>query len=106
MWSKRVFVISMVVLLLLAQSSVLFSEGYSTLTGIVKGIHVHGFKKWLEVEGTRDKAVVDFRIGRNTRYNPRLPAAGERVRVEYLTNRGVPVAYSVTILEGTRKGSK
>ena len=74
---------------------------YSILTGTVRGIHVHGLKRWLEVEGHEDKTIVNFRIGHNTRYIPhRYPNVGEKVKVEYLTERNVPVAYSVTILEG------
>lgn len=103
---KKVFVFSVAVSLLLMQSSVLLSQGYSSLTGVVRGVHVHVFKKWLEVESSGDKAIVEFRIGRKTKYIPRAPSAGEKVKVQYLTNRGVPVAYSVTILEGAKEGPK
>ena len=50
-----------------------------------------------------DKAVVNFRIGHKTVYIPhRYPNFGERVRVEYLVQRGVPVAFTVNILEGKK----
>jgi len=104
---KRTLIFSMVGLLLLMQSTTLVAQGpYSILTGTVRGIHVHGLKRWLEVESGKDKAIVELRIGRNTRYSPRQPSAGEKVKVEYLTNRGVPVAYSVTLLEGAQESPK
>jgi hypothetical protein len=46
---------------------------------------------------------INFRIGHKTVYTPqRYPYSGEKVKVEYLTQRGVPVAYTVTILKGPR----
>jgi len=36
----------------------------------------------------------------------RYPNPGEMVKVEYQTQKGVPVAFTVTILEGTKEGSK
>ena len=100
---KRIFVLSMVALLIVVSSALVAQGAYSILTGTVTGVHVHGLKKWLEVESTKDKTIVNFRIGHNTRYTPhRYPNAGERVKVEYLTQGGVPVAYSVTILGGAK----
>jgi hypothetical protein len=95
------------VLFLLGINALMAQEPYSTLTGIVRGVHVHGLRKYLEVENEQDKAIVNFRIGHNTRYTPhRYPNLGEKVKVEYLTQRGVPVAYSVTILEGSKESPK
>ena len=95
------------VLFILGVNALIAQEPYSTLTGIVKGVHVHGLKKWLEIENDQDKTIVNFRIGHNTRYTPhRYPNPGERVKVEYSTQRGVPVAYSVTILEGSKESPK
>lgn len=95
------------VLFILGVNALIAQEPYSTLTGVVRGVHVHGLRKWLEVENEQDKAIVDLRIGHNTRYTPhRYPNPGERVKVEYLTQRGVPVAYSVTILEGQKDSPK
>jgi hypothetical protein len=100
---KRVFVFSIVALLIVMSNTLVAQGSYSILTGTVTGIHVHGLKKWLEVESAKDKTIFNFRIGHNTRYIPqRYPNAGERVKVEYLTQRGVPVAYSVTILGGPK----
>ena len=105
---KRTLIFSMVGLLLLMQSTTLVAQGpYSILTGVVRGIHVHGVRRWLEVESDKDKAIVNFRIGHNTRYTPqRYPDAGERVKVEYLTQKGVPIAYSVTLLGGAKETQK
>jgi len=100
---KRVFVFSIVALLIVISNALIAQGAYSIFTGTVTGIHVHGLKKWLEVESAKDKSIVNFRIGHNTRYVPqRYPNTGERVKVEYLTQRGVPVAYSVTILGGPK----
>jgi len=79
-------------------------ERFSTFVGKVIGIRT---KLWLDVESQADKAIMNFRIGRKTVYVPhRYPNPGETVKVEYQTQRGVPVAFTVTILEGTKEGSK
>jgi len=76
-------------------------ETYSTFTGKVIGIRM---RLWLDVESQTDKAVMNFRIGRRTVYHPhRYPNIGETVKVEYQTHRGVPVAFTVNILEGGAK---
>ena len=75
-------------------------EKFSTFVGKVIGIRM---KLWLDVESQTDKAIMNFRIGRKTVYTPhRYPNPGEMVKVDYLTQRGVPVAYTVTFLEGTK----
>ena len=98
---KRIFLFAFVALLLVLEANALVAQGpYSTLTGTVLGIRA---KMWLDVKSEKDEAVVNFRVGRKTVYIPhRYPYVGEKVRVEYLTNRGVPVAYTVTIL-GSQK---
>jgi hypothetical protein len=79
-------------------------ERSSTFVGKVIGIRT---KLWLDVESQTDKAIMNFRIGRKTVYNPhRYPNPGETVKVEYQTQRGVPVAYTVTLVEGTKESSK
>ena len=79
-------------------------EKFSTFVGKVIGVRT---KLWLDVEGQTDKAIMNFRIGRKTVYVPhRYPNPGEMVKVEYQTQKGVPVAFTVTILEGTKEGSK
>ena len=76
-------------------------EKFTVLTGKVVGIRA---KLWLDVEGEKDKAIVNFRIGRRTVYIPhRYPYPGERVKVEYLVERGVPVAFTVNILESSKQ---
>ena len=79
-------------------------ERFSTFVGKVIGIRT---KLWLDVESQADKAIMNFRIGRKTVYTPhRYPNPGETVKVEYQTQRGVPVAYTVTLEEGTKESSK
>ena len=79
-------------------------EKFSTFVGKVIGIRT---KLWLDVESQADKAIMNFRIGRKTVYTPhRYPNPGETVKVEYQTQRGVPVAYTVTFVEGTKESSK
>ena len=101
---RRVFISMLVAVWVLLQvHGLMAGERYSTLKGTVRGVHFHGFKKWLEVENEQDNSVMNFRIGKNTVYTPhRAPQLGERVKVEYLTHKGVPVAYTVTILGGQK----
>jgi hypothetical protein len=98
---KRIFIFSVIGLLLFMELSTLVAqERYSILTGTVVGIRL---RRWLDVESENDKAIINFRIGHSTRYTPhRYPYVGEKVKVEYLTQQGVPIAYSVTILEGAK----
>jgi hypothetical protein len=102
---KKFFIVAFVALLLLLEANVLVAqEPYSILTGTVVGIRK---RLWLDVENEKDKTIVNFRIGRNTRYTPhRYPNPGEKVKVEYLTQKGTPVAYSVTLLEGSKEAPK
>jgi hypothetical protein len=87
-------------LLMVEANHSIAQEKFTVLTGKVVGIRM---RMWLDVESEKDKAIVNFRIGRKTVYTPqRYPYVGEKVKVEYLTQRGVPIAYSVTILEGAK----
>ena len=83
------------------EANVLIAQGpYSILTGKVVGIRG---RLWLDVESETDKAIVNFRIGHKTVYIPhRYPNPGERVKVEYLVQRGVSVAFTVNILENKK----
>lgn len=98
---KRVLIFSFIITLLILEANHLIAqEKYSILTGKVLGVRM---RMWLDVESEVDKAVVNFRIGRKTVYVPhRYPNPGERVKVEYLTHRGIPVGYTVTILESSK----
>ncbi len=101
---KRILVLSLVLMTLSVDAAVVFAEEqYSTLTGKVVGyrgvVVLPPFKRYLEVESSKDKAIVDFRIGKKTVYSPRAPSPGEKVKVEYLAPEGAPVAYKVTILD-------
>ena len=99
--SKRIFVLVFIAALLVLEANHLIAqEKFSILNGKVIGIRA---RLWLDVESDTDKAIVNFRIGRKTVYVPhRYPNPGEKVKVEYLVNRGTPVAYTVTILEGSK----
>ena len=97
--SKRIFIFTFVVLLLMLEANALVSkENCSTMTGT--GVGVQGmFRKWLEVKSNKEGVVVSFRIGRDTVYTPyRYPLPGEKVKVEYCPVQGVNVGYTVTIL--------
>jgi len=102
---KGMFIFSFTAVLLILMTNILIAqERFSTLTGTVMGIRM---KIWLDVQSEQDKAIVNFRIGRNTKYTPqRYPFVGEKVKVEYLIHRGSPVAYSVMILESQKEGPK
>ena len=99
---KRILIFAFIAaLLMLEVNHLIAQEKFSILTGKVVGIRS---RLWLDVESETDKAIVNFRIGHKTVYNPhRYPNPGERVKVEYLTQRGVPVAFTVNILEGSKK---
>jgi hypothetical protein len=100
----RIFIFAFVALLLILEANALVAqERYSTLIGTVVEIH-GGVRKWLDVRNEKDEVIFNFRIGKNTIYIPhRYPYVGEKVKVEYLINRGVPVAYTVTILGGQKE---
>jgi hypothetical protein len=98
---KRIFIIAFIIAFLMLEANHLIAqEKFSILTGKVVGIRG---KMWLDVESENDKAIVNFRIGRKTVYIPHhYPNPGERVKVEYLVQRGTPVAFTVNILEGSK----
>jgi len=98
---KRIFIFIFVVAWLMLEVNPLMAQGkFSVLTGKVVGIRA---RLWLDVQSEKDKAIVNFRIGRKTVYKPhRYPNPGERVKVEYLIERGTPVAFTVNILEGSK----
>jgi hypothetical protein len=73
------------------------AQGYSILTGIVTEFHRRGL-----VVKSDEGGVVQLRVGRKTVYPNRIPAVGDKVKVEYSIIRGVYVGYSVTILENTK----
>jgi hypothetical protein len=98
---KRVLIFTFIIALFMLEANYLIAqEKFSVLTGKVIGIRA---RLWLDVESEKDKAIVNFRIGRKTVYIPhRYPNPGERVKVEYLIQRGTPVAFTVNILEGSK----
>jgi hypothetical protein len=98
---KRILIFVFIAVLLMLEANYLMAQGpFSILTGKVVGIRG---RMWLDVESKTDKAIVNFRIGRKTVYIPhRYPNPGEKVKVEYLIQRGTPVAFTVNILEGSK----
>jgi hypothetical protein len=98
---KRTLIFVFIIALLMVEASPLFAqEKFSILIGKVVGIRG---RWWLDVESEKDKAIVNFRIGRKTVYMPRrYPYPREKVKVEYLIERGTPVAFTVNILEGSK----
>lgn len=98
---RRRWIIAFILFLVLGIIRGIYAqESYSVLIGKVLVIEM---RRWMEVENEQDKTIVNFRIGRKTVYTPhRYPLPGERVKVEYLIQRGVPVAYTVTILEARK----
>ncbi len=96
---KGISIFAFIVLLLMVEANPLLSqERYSTFIGTTVGVK-GPFRKWLDVRNDKDGSIVNFRVGRDTVYTPhRYPYPGEKVKVEYLSIRGVDVAYRVTIL--------
>jgi hypothetical protein len=89
------FVIFIIFILLHIEAQ---AQSYSILTGIVTEFHRRGL-----VVKSDEGGVVQLRVGRKTVYPNRIPAVGDKVKVEYSIIRGVYVGYSVTILENTKK---
>ena len=98
---KRVFFVAFIIFLLLTFEGQ--AQNYSILTGTVAELNW----RWLVIE-TNDSKIVPFRVGRNTIYYNRIPAVGDKVKVEYLIVRGVHIGYSVAIMENVieEKGSQ
>jgi hypothetical protein len=93
---KRVFFVTFIIFLLLAIEGQ--AQNYSILTGTVAELNW----RWLVIE-TNDSKIVPFRVGRNTVYYNRIPAVGDKVKVEYLIVRGVHIGYSVAIMENVKE---
>lgn len=97
---KILIFVFIIALLMLEANHLVAQEKFSILIGKVVGIRG---RWWLDVESEKDKAIVNFRIGHKTVYIPhRYPYSGEKVKVEYLIERGAPVAFTVNILEGSK----
>jgi hypothetical protein len=98
---KRMLIFAFVVAWLMLEANSLMAQGkFSVLTGKVVGIRA---RLWLDVQSEKDKAIVNFRIGHKTVFLPhRYPNPGERVKVEYLVERGTWVAFTVNILGGSK----
>jgi len=98
--ARRMIVFMLVALLLVLAASALYARpNYcSMFTGTVVGFQ-GGIQKWLDVRSDVNWGYSNFRVGWRTTYVPnRYTFTGERVRVEYCPDRGVDVAYSVTVI--------
>ncbi len=93
---KRGFFVTFIIFSLLAIEAQ--AQNYSILTGTVAELNW----RWLVIE-TNDNRIVPFRVGRNTVYYNRIPAVGDKVKVEYLKVRGVHIGYSVAIMENVKE---
>ena len=93
---KKLFWATFVIFLLLHIEAQ--GQSHSILTGIVTEFHRGGL-----VIKSDDGQVVQLRVGRRTVYPNRIPAVGEKVKVEYSIIRGVYVGFSVAILENAKK---
>ncbi len=93
---KRVFFVTFIIFLLLTIEG--RAQNYSILTGTVTEV----YWRWLVIE-INDGRIVQLRVGRKTVYPNRLPAVGDKVKVEYLIVRGVHVGYSVAIQDTEKK---
>ncbi len=102
--NSRFVVLVLITLFILLEVRNLGAQEKSTFEGRVVGIRM---RLWLDVESQTDKALMNFRIGRRTIYTPhRYPNPGETVRVEYQVQRGIPVAFTVTVVEGAKDAPK
>jgi len=93
---KRAFFVTFIIFILLHIK--VQAQSYSILTGIVTEFHGRGL-----VVKSDEGGIVQLRVGRKTVYPNRIPAVGDKVKVEYSIIRGVYVGYSVTILGSTKK---
>lgn len=93
---KRVFFVTFIIFLLLTIEG--RAQNYSILTGTVTEV----YWRWLVIE-SNDGRIVQLRVGRKTVYPNRIPAVGDKVKVEYLIVHGVHVGYSVAIQDTEKK---
>ena len=93
---KRVFFVTLIIFLLLTIEGQ--AQNYSILTGTVTEVSW----RWLVIE-SNDGKIVPLRVGWKTVYPNHIPFVGDKVRVEYLIDRGVHIAYSVAPLENEKK---
>ena len=73
-------------------------QTYSILVGTVTSVD----SKWLAIKSD-DGEIVKLRVGSRTIYPTRKPDEGDKVKVEYLINRGVYIGFSVAILESAKR---
>ena len=91
--------ITMIFVILFIGIEITEAQQYITFVGKVVSVQ----RKVITVEGDKGE-VFQFAVGRKTIYIPhRLPGVGERVKVEYLFQRGHNVAYQMKVLPPPNK---
>jgi len=93
---KRAFFLIFIIFILLHTEAQ--AQSYTVLIGIVTEFH----SRVLVVKSDEGR-VVQLRVGWRTVYPNRIPAAGDKVKVEYSIVRGVYVGYLVSIFENTKE---
>jgi len=93
---KKVFFVTLIIFLFLTIEGQ--AQNYSILTGTVTQVSW----RWLVIE-SNDGKIVPLRVGWKTVYPNHIPFVGDKVKVEYLIDRGVHVAYSVATLDNVKK---
>lgn len=94
---KKLFFAPLIILLLLTIEG--RAQNYSILTGTVTEVSL----RWVVIE-TQEGKTVPFRVGWRTMYPNDIPTPGDTVKVVYLMDRSVHVAYSVLVLGNEKKG--
>jgi hypothetical protein len=93
---KRASIAVFIILILLQIEAQ--AQSYFILTGTVTE-----FRRRVLVVESDEGGVFRLKVGRRTVYPNRIPAVGDKVKVEYSIIREVYVGYSVTILEDSKK---
>jgi hypothetical protein len=93
---KRASIAVFIILILLQIEAQ--AQSYFILTGTVTE-----FRRRVLVVESDEGGVFRLKVGRRTVYPNRIPAVGDKVKVEYSIIREIYVGYSVTILEDSKK---
>ncbi len=93
------WIILSVLLVMLLMVGLEVASAQQTLTGEVVSIHRRPFGRVITVRGDKEE-MFQIAVGRKTIYvPPRLPAVGERVKVEYVLQRGHMAATRIEIIQ-------
>ncbi len=99
---KLIVLVVMITMFLVIGLGEASAQQYFNFTGRVVSIH----RGNLSVQGDKEETM-NFAVGRRTIYIPsRLPAVGERVKVNYFLQRGRQVAYQVEVVPPSQPPKK